>query len=258
MIHSHATIFLVSLASHMRSQRGILRRTAEKLTEKDILVSLMMRFSIQNVNYLVAHIHGINFMSKRWQTFAFGLQSDKIPAFATLGLLVMSVNTAESENAQPVAHKTSQRINLPPRRSPALPQTLFAAFQHLLAMFVAVITPAAVNLPGSRSPGARYQHIISCRCSPPASPLLFRSKLGPGRLRTALHPGHQLQLCRPADHGRYRLENGGADVPHDGRLFGTLMLASCTEMVLSRILHLARRIITPLVSGVVVMIIGCR
>lgn len=39
-------------------------------------------------------------------------------------------------------------------------------------------------------------------------------------------------------------------------LFGTLMLASCTEMVLSRVLHLARRIITPLVSGVVVMIIG--
>ncbi len=34
------------------------------------------------------------------------------------------------------------------------------------------------------------------------------------------------------------------------------MLASCTEMVISRVLHLARRIITPLVSGVVVMIIG--
>ena len=39
-------------------------------------------------------------------------------------------------------------------------------------------------------------------------------------------------------------------------LFGTLMLASCTEMVISRVLHLARRVITPLVSGVVVMIIG--
>lgn len=39
-------------------------------------------------------------------------------------------------------------------------------------------------------------------------------------------------------------------------LFGTLMLASCTEIILSRFLHLARRIITPLVSGVVVMIIG--
>ncbi|POV52526.1 xanthine permease XanP, partial [Citrobacter freundii complex sp. CFNIH11] len=38
--------------------------------------------------------------------------------------------------------------------------------------------------------------------------------------------------------------------------FGTLMLASCTEMIISRVLHLARRVITPLVSGVVVMIIG--
>ena len=39
-------------------------------------------------------------------------------------------------------------------------------------------------------------------------------------------------------------------------LFGTLMVASCTEILLSRVLHLARRIITPLVSGIVVMIIG--
>ncbi|MBD3703125.1 hypothetical protein IE985_08100 [Klebsiella pneumoniae] len=37
MIHSHATIFLVSLASHHEESEGILRRTAEKLTEKDIL-----------------------------------------------------------------------------------------------------------------------------------------------------------------------------------------------------------------------------
>ena len=57
--------------------------------------------------------------------------------------------------------------------------------------------------------------------------------------------------------GGTALKTGGADVPTMmAALFGTLMLASCTEMVLSRILHLARRIITPLVSGVVVMIIG--
>ena len=57
--------------------------------------------------------------------------------------------------------------------------------------------------------------------------------------------------------GGTALKTGGADVPTMmAALFGTLMLASCTEMVLSRVLHLARRIITPLVSGVVVMIIG--
>lgn len=39
-------------------------------------------------------------------------------------------------------------------------------------------------------------------------------------------------------------------------LFGTLLVAALTEVVLSRFLHLARRVITPLVSGVVVMIIG--
>ena len=53
------------------------------------------------------------------------------------------------------------------------------------------------------------------------------------------------------------MKTGGADVPTMmAALFGTLMLASCTEMFISRVLHLARRVITPLVSGVVVMIIG--
>jgi xanthine permease XanP len=57
--------------------------------------------------------------------------------------------------------------------------------------------------------------------------------------------------------GGMALKNGGADIPTMmATLFGTLMLASCTEIILSRFLHLARRIITPLVSGVVVMIIG--
>lgn len=57
--------------------------------------------------------------------------------------------------------------------------------------------------------------------------------------------------------GGLALKNGGADVPTMmAALFGTLMVASFTEIILSRFLHLARRIITPLVSGVVVMIIG--
>ncbi|MGP7886589.1 xanthine permease XanP, partial [Raoultella planticola] len=49
----------------------------------------------------------------------------------------MSVNTAESEAAQPVAHKTTSELIYRLEDRPPLPQTLFAAFQHLLAMFVA-------------------------------------------------------------------------------------------------------------------------
>lgn len=57
--------------------------------------------------------------------------------------------------------------------------------------------------------------------------------------------------------GGVALKQGGADIPSMmAALFGTLMVAALTEVILSRFLHLARRVITPLVSGVVVMIIG--
>ena len=69
--------------------------------------------------------------------------------------------------------------------------------------------------------------------------------------------GTSFNFVSPLIMGGMALKNGGADIPTMmATLFGTLMLASCTEIILSRFLHLARRIITPLVSGVVVMIIG--
>src|SRR5699024_4051025 len=39
-------------------------------------------------------------------------------------------------------------------------------------------------------------------------------------------------------------------------IFGTALLAAPTEIILSRFLHLARRVISPLVSGIVVTLIG--
>ena len=73
----------------------------------------------------------------------------------------MSVNTAESENAQPVAHKPASELIYRLEDRPPLPQTLFAAFQHLLAMFVAVITPALLICQALGLPAQDTQHIIS-------------------------------------------------------------------------------------------------
>lgn len=68
--------------------------------------------------------------------------------------------------------------------------------------------------------------------------------------------GTSFNFVAPLIMGGTALKTGGADVPTMmAALFGTLMLASCTEMFISRVLHGAR-VITPLVSGVVVMIIG--
>ncbi|HBU9682910.1 TPA: uracil-xanthine permease [Klebsiella pneumoniae] len=170
----------------------------------------------------------------------------------------MSVNTAESENAQPVAHKPASELIYRLEDRPPLPQTLFAAFQHLLAMFVAVITPALLICQALGLPAQDTQHIISMSLFASGVASIIQIKAwGPVGSGLLSIQGTSFNFVAPLIMGGTALKTGGADVPTMmAALFGTLMLASCTEMVLSRILHLARRIITPLVSGVVVMIIG--
>ncbi|EIR3078688.1 xanthine permease XanP, partial [Salmonella enterica] len=52
----------------------------------------------------------------------------------------MSVNAIEPADEQPVAQTQNSELIYRLEDRPPLPQTLFAACQHLLAMFVAVIT----------------------------------------------------------------------------------------------------------------------
>lgn len=91
----------------------------------------------------------------------------------------MSVSTLESENAQPVAQTQNSELIYRLEDRPPLPQTLFAACQHLLAMFVAVITPAllicqALGLPAFKlRPGVRLAPGC-CLFRAPASTLLPR------------------------------------------------------------------------------------
>ena len=162
----------------------------------------------------------------------------------------MSVNTVESANAQPVAQTQNSELIYRLEDRPPLPQTLFAACQHLLAMFVAVITPALLICQALGLPAQDTQHIISMSLFASGVASIIQIKAwGPVGSGLLSIQGTSFNFVAPLIMGGTALKTGGADVP-------TMMLASCTEMVLSRILHLARRIITPLVSGVVVMIIG--
>ncbi|GAA0483732.1 MULTISPECIES: uracil-xanthine permease family protein [Tatumella] len=141
---------------------------------------------------------------------------------------------------------------------PPLPQALFAALQHLLAMFVAVITPALLICQALGLPPEDTRHIISMSlfASGVASVLQIKTwgPVGSGLLSIQ---GTSFNFVSPLIMGGLALKQGGADISSMmAALFGTLMLASCTEMLLSRILPYARRVITPLVSGIVVMIIG--
>lgn len=166
------------------------------------------------------------------------------------------------------AEQKTQRIELNPHRNseliyrledrPPLPQTLFAACQHLLAMFVAVITPALLICQALGLPAQDTQHIISMSLFASGLASLLQIKTwGPVGSGLLSIQGTSFNFVSPLIMGGMVLKNGGADVPTMmAALFGTLMVASCTEIVLSRVLHLARRVITPLISGIVVMIIG--
>ncbi|WP_423740120.1 solute carrier family 23 protein, partial [Cronobacter sakazakii] len=170
----------------------------------------------------------------------------------------MSINTLESENAQSVAPARNSELIYRLEDRPPLPQTLFAACQHLLAMFVAVITPALLICQALGLPAQDTQHIISMSLFASGVASIIQIKAwGPVGSGLLSIQGTSFNFVAPLIMGGTALKTGGADVPTMmAALFGTLMLASCTEMVISRVLHLARRIITPLVSGVVVMIIG--
>ena len=170
----------------------------------------------------------------------------------------MSVNTIESENAQPVAKTQPSELIYRLEDRPPLPQTLFAALQHLLAMFVGVITPALLICQALGLSAQDTQHILSMSLFASGVASLIQIKAwGPVGSGLLSIQGTSFNFVAPLIMGGTALKTGGADVPTMmAALFGTLMLASCTEMVISRILPLARRIITPLVSGVVVMIIG--
>jgi len=74
----------------------------------------------------------------------------------------MSVNAVDSQDAQPIAHaQHNSELIYRLEDRPPLAQTLFAACQHLLAMFVAVITPALLICQALGLPAQDTQHIIS-------------------------------------------------------------------------------------------------
>ncbi|MCG7496797.1 uracil-xanthine permease family protein [Vibrio sp. Of7-15] len=141
---------------------------------------------------------------------------------------------------------------------PPLPQTLFAATQHLLAMFVAVITPSLIICQALGVPAADTNTIISMSlfASGISSFIQIRTigPIGSGLLSVQ---GTSFNFLGPIIGAGLSLKAGGADVATMmAAIFGTILVASTAEIALSRVLQYAQRIITPLVSGIVVTLIG--
>ncbi|ELD6122128.1 uracil-xanthine permease [Vibrio cholerae] len=157
---------------------------------------------------------------------------------------------------QPTSRKADLVYQLNDR--PPLPQTLFAALQHLLAMFVAVITPSLIICQSLGVPADQTNTIISMSlfASGLSSFIQIRTfgPIGSGLLSIQ---GTSFNFLGPIIGAGLALKAGGADIETMmAAIFGTILVASSAAILLSRVLQFAQRIITPLVSGIVVTLIG--
>ncbi len=157
---------------------------------------------------------------------------------------------------QPTSRKADLVYQLNDR--PPLPQTLFAALQHLLAMFVAVITPSLIICQSLGVPADQTNTIISMSlfASGLSSFIQIRTfgPIGAGLLSIQ---GTSFNFLGPIIGAGLALKAGGADIETMmAAIFGTILVASSAEILLSRVLQFAQRIIPPLVSGIVVTLIG--
>jgi xanthine permease XanP len=141
---------------------------------------------------------------------------------------------------------------------PPVAEAIFVAFQHVLAAFVGIITPAIIICSSLGLDAANTSYIISMS--------LFASgictyiqcrKFGPVGSGLLSLQGTSFAFLGPIlGVGTTAIQGGSTPQQALALIFGVCFFGSFIEIILSRFLHLMSRIITPVVSGTVVMIIG--
>ena len=130
-----------------------------------------------------------------------------------------------------------------------LRETLFAALQHLLAIFVAIITPPLIIAGALKLDIETTSFLVSMALFASGVSTFIQCKriggIGTGLLCIQ---GTSFSFIGPIISAGL---TGGLPV-----IFGACMAASTVEMLISRLLKYTRKIITPLVSGIVVTLIG--
>ncbi|WP_434359780.1 uracil-xanthine permease family protein [Parasalinivibrio latis] len=141
---------------------------------------------------------------------------------------------------------------------PPLPQTLFAALQHLLAMFVAVVTPSLIICQTLGLPASDTNTIVSMSllASGVASFIQIK-RIGPVGSGLLSIQGTSFNFLGPIIGAGLAMKATGVSTEAMmAAIFGTIMAASMAEVLISRVLQHAQRVITPLVAGIVVTLIG--
>ena len=132
---------------------------------------------------------------------------------------------------------------------PPFKDAFFAALQHLLAIFVAIITPPLIIAGALKLDLETTGFLVSMALfASGISTFIQCRRVGPVGAGLLCIQGTSFSFIGPIISAGMI---GGLPL-----VFGTCMSASVVEMLISRVLKYTRRIITPLVSGIVVTLIG--
>lgn len=142
---------------------------------------------------------------------------------------------------------------------PPLRETLFAALQHLLAIFVAIITPPLIISSALQFDLQTTGFLVSMSLFVSGIATFIQChRFGPLGAGLLCIQGTSFSFISPII-GAGMLGMVGGKMNAEialAYIFGGCLVASVVEMVVSRLLPYTRKIITPLVSGIVVSLIG--
>lgn len=142
---------------------------------------------------------------------------------------------------------------------PPLRETLFAAMQHLLAIFVAIITPPLIICSALKFDLGTTAFMVSMALFVSGVATFIQCRrFGPIGAGLLCIQGTSFSFISPIiGAGMMGMVGGKMNVEMGlSYIFGACLVASVVEMIVSRILPYTRKIITPLVSGIVVTLIG--
>lgn len=141
---------------------------------------------------------------------------------------------------------------------PPLGQTVVAALQHMAAIFVGIVTPAIVisGALGFDTAMKAYLVSMSLLVSGVATFIQVR-KIGPiGSGLLSIQGTSFTFVSTIIAIGFWAKGNGASQEEMMAAIVGTTLVMSVVEMIFSRFIPFLQKIITPLVSGIVVLLIG--
>ncbi|PZV10767.1 MAG: xanthine permease XanP [Pseudanabaena sp.] len=141
---------------------------------------------------------------------------------------------------------------------PPVIESIFVAFQHVLAAFVGIITPPIIICSSLGLDAANTSYLISMTLFASGICTYIQCKrIGPVGSGLLSLQGTSFAFLGPIlGVGTVALQKGDSPEQALALIFGVCLFGSFVEIILSRFLHLLDKIITPVVSGTVVMLIG--